>query len=643
MANIASLGVVLGLDSAQFNSGIQKAEGLLDGFKEKLIEFAGIAAFAEMTNKALEFSDSIVKTAKANDVTTASVLQLSEALAKNGGQADETSRIYAGFTQKLEAGVQGNLKVQNSFAKVGVSLNDLKTLSEQDLFEKTVSGLAKMSDSAERNGLAMQLLGRGIKGVDLVGLNKTLEDSKGEFDKYAASIEMAHQLSLKLEESSKKLTLTFTAAVIPSLKLVYDDLTQSSTAMDTFGKVLENIAAGAAITFAAIKVDVLELWDVVKGTVLVLRDAANPAMWGQLENDTKNAINNMQLDWSKYQEFVAKASMPPQVEKTRNQGDTNRQVVDGLAKQKGAVEAISVAYENQQALILKQLTDKEADVYVTKNQKELNDAINKVLTERDKILDQINQKEKAAKGTTGGAQIIADLEKQRQIVEQATGDWILLTETQVTKSQEAQQTFGNGWDKAYQQYIENGQNAAQQGQQSFLAVTNALDQALTNFVQKGKINFKSLADNIIQQLLMIQMKAAATSIFGGAANGGMGILSSLGAMIGGSSGSVDSISTAQWTSGQFAGGGAMTPGNPYIVGENGPELVVPQTGGTVVPNNKLADVMGGGQGGGITYNGPYIASMSAIDTQSATQFLSANQNAVWGAYQNAQRSLPQTR
>jgi len=35
--------------------------------------------------------------------------------------------------------------------------------------------------------------------------------------------------------------------------------------------------------------------------------------------------------------------------------------------------------------------------------------------------------------------------------------------------------------------------------------------------------------------------------------------------------------------------------------------------------------------------------MSAIDTQSATQFLARNQTAVWAANQSAQRSLPQSR
>ena len=152
MANIASLGVKLGLDTATFQQGIADAKKYVGELKDALVEVAGVAAFAELTRKALEYSDSIVKTAKANDVAVASVLSLSDALMKNGGNAEETSRIYSGFTQKIESAALGSGKVQEAFARLGVSLKDLKTLSEEDLFNKTVQGLAKMQDSAERNG-----------------------------------------------------------------------------------------------------------------------------------------------------------------------------------------------------------------------------------------------------------------------------------------------------------------------------------------------------------------------------------------------------------------------------------------------------------------------------------------------------------
>ena len=61
---------------------------------------------------------------------------------------------------------------------------------------------------------------------------------------------------------------------------------------------------------------------------------------------------------------------------------------------------------------------------------------------------------------------------------------------------------------------------------------------------------------------------------------------------------------------------------PTIVGENGPELFIPSRSGSVIPNNTMAGALNGGQQ--VTYNGPYIAQMNAMDTQSATQFLAKN-------------------
>lgn len=46
-----------------------------------------------------------------------------------------------------------------------------------------------------------------------------------------------------------------------------------------------------------------------------------------------------------------------------------------------------------------------------------------------------------------------------------------------------------------------------------------------------------------------------------------------------------------------ASGGPVMGGRPYIVGERGPELIVPRGSGTVIPNNELGTL-----GGGITYN-----------------------------------------
>lgn len=50
-------------------------------------------------------------------------------------------------------------------------------------------------------------------------------------------------------------------------------------------------------------------------------------------------------------------------------------------------------------------------------------------------------------------------------------------------------------------------------------------------------------------------------------------------------------------SGYMASGGSVHAGKSYVVGEKGPELLVPGVSGTVIPNSEL-----GGGGGGQVFN-----------------------------------------
>lgn len=67
--------------------------------------------------------------------------------------------------------------------------------------------------------------------------------------------------------------------------------------------------------------------------------------------------------------------------------------------------------------------------------------------------------------------------------------------------------------------------------------------------------------------------------------------------------------------GFLANGGYAMGGTPYVVGENGPELFVPSTSGSVVPNDKF---MGGG--GSTVY--------MSINTPNADSFRRANNQVI---------------
>ena len=158
MANmIARLGVLLGLDTAEFNKGIEQAGKKLEQFSQTAERYGKIAATALAASgvAALKYADDIADVAKANDVAIDSVLKLQNALANNGGEAENAGKLLASFTKFVDEAAKGSFEAQKSFAKAGVTLKDLGSLSTQDLFQKTVAGIAAIEDPLTRNARAM--------------------------------------------------------------------------------------------------------------------------------------------------------------------------------------------------------------------------------------------------------------------------------------------------------------------------------------------------------------------------------------------------------------------------------------------------------------------------------------------------------
>lgn len=199
--------------------------------------------------------------------------------------------------------------------------------------------------------------------------------------------------------------------------------------------------------------------------------------------------------------------------------------------------------------------------------------------------------------------------------------------------QDFQRTFTYGWTKAFNEYADNAQNAALRAQDVFKSMTDTLNSAISEFVDKGTIAWDKLIDNMIKGMLKAELQRQASQLFS------MGF-SFLKAAVGGGPVSGVSLYDANPYIPGHATGGVASANTLSIVGERGPELFMPKTSGAVIPNNQLSSL---GSGQTINYNGPYIASMSAIDTQSGVQFLSKNRQAVWATYQSANRSIPMSR
>jgi len=168
------------------------------------------------------------------------------------------------------------------------------------------------------------------------------------------------------------------------------------------------------------------------------------------------------------------------------------------------------------------------------------------------------------------------------------------------------------------------------------AVWSNIGLAIDELVEKGATSFSKMTESILKDLLKIQLRKQALGLWD-MLTGGKGIMG----MFGSSSQAPAPVVDIPWKPvAAFADGGDPPVGKMSMVGENGPELFVPKTAGTIVPNHMLGESQAGPT---INYNGPYIASMSAIDTQSGLQFLAKNKQSVWAAYQSANRSVPMSR
>jgi phage-related minor tail protein len=166
------------------------------------------------------------------------------------------------------------------------------------------------------------------------------------------------------------------------------------------------------------------------------------------------------------------------------------------------------------------------------------------------------------------------------------------------------------------------------------SVFNNMGNAIDNFVRTGKLSFRDLTVSIIQDLLSIAMKAQMMSMFRG-----FELFKNPYTRVGGVVGPDNIDVGGGFNPAGRAVGGPVSGNTPYIVGEQGPELFVPSGSGTIIPNGQLGSSMTSSSPT-VIYNGPYIANMSAIDTQSATQFLAKNKQTIWAVNQSAQRSLP---
>lgn len=637
--NVGRLGVVLALNTAEFVQGLGSATLAISKFVDKAKPtLMGVGAvMTALTAKAVAFADEMTDLATANDMALGTILELSTALQVSGGKAENAGKMISAFSQKVDEASQGGANAQDAFARLGISLSDIAKLSNEDLMRKVLDQLNKIPDAITRNALATQFFSRAIKGVDIKNLNKELDELKGKYADQEAGLIALGDTADNVQKIYKQFITVVAKAVGEDLKTTVDYMERLSKATNVVGDVFRTV-------FETIAVLASDVYFVVERIFAFFQQRfaigffASADQVKQMMDRYKKESAELRKELDEYQKKILNNNAKDKQD-AKKEETTGRDVVSANATAIKQAQAISEEYKLQAFLQYEQLKRKGDYLVLTSQEKELVEALSKIEDDRQKKLFDIDKKIEEAKTKKNQGDVIAQLEKEKQAINDITNAVLQLTEAEIKQQQALQQTFEYGWYSAFKKYTENAGNSAKLASDAFNSFTSNMESALDRFVETGKLSFKDFAKSVIQDLIKIQLKAQAMSMFkglGGLFSAGMGnvMQANTGVM-------VDDGGVSLMVGGTFADGGSPPVGVPSIVGERGAELFIPKQAGTIVPNNQLSSVLGTGTT--INYNAPVVENLSAIDTQSGMQFLMKNKESIWSANQSASRSLPASR
>lgn len=207
--NVFDLEAVLTLDSSAYDAGLSDAEGKASSMGGKIasgfgtvakagavavtaavaVGTAAVGAFAGAARQTAEYGDHIDKMSQKMGMS-AQAFQEWDAVMQHSGTSMEAMK--AGMKTLANAVEKGN----DAFQRIGLTQQEIASMSQEDLFAATIAGLQGVENETERTYLAGQLLGRGATELGAL-LNTSAEDTQAMRDR-------VHELGGALSDEAVK-------------------------------------------------------------------------------------------------------------------------------------------------------------------------------------------------------------------------------------------------------------------------------------------------------------------------------------------------------------------------------------------------------------------------------------------------------
>jgi lambda family phage tail tape measure protein len=697
MATVEEFKVKVNVDGAnklnQLGDGANKAAGAISGLAAGILG-VGFGAFIQ---GALKSADAMVDLSDATGLTVASVKAFGESMRLAGGNSAGAERAIMTLFSSIESAADGGQKAQEAFAKVGVTIKDLETLSEADILQKTIEGLAEIPAGSERAAAATALLGRTFRGVEAERFLETLDPAK--YAEFEASAKKAADTVEKFENIFASLQQGALTALDPILEII-KELNFTAKDAEVLFKILGVAMAGvfAVKTIALIgdMVGIMKtLTGVIRGTVVAqtaLTALAGPKGWAVIAAaagvatasyialdkaigdanktaaESPTAPKKLQATASATGDVKRAVKANPEVEAAaKAAAESEKRILQSQAEYRKLTETSATdAIQNIRAASIAEIEKMETEVLSNKllktEQKEREIAQRRLeiekkaqvdiaklrsdaevaLTEQLRTIQTANKDrqeqfelERKILGMSGAA---AEVERQRFEIEKQRKQ-ALLEIDKIKNADPAKVKAAR--DAANAEYNEQLKTAEQQieFQRQFetgwsKAFQSYMDNA-TNAATQAQAMFQAMTNGMNSALdaFVDTGKFSFSDLTNSIIKDIIKIQLRAAAARLFSAGS----NFLGFSIPGRAVGGPVMANTPYMIGERGPELFIPAQAGNIMANDKLNKLGGGAAPMNITYN------IQAVDAMSFKQMVARDPSFLYAVTEQGRKTIPTTR
>ena len=510
---------------------------------------AGAAGVGLLVRSSLNATDQLAKTAAKIGTTTEALSALQYAGKLTGVETQTMNMALQRFTRRTAEAAMGTGEAKGAIRELGINARELVQMPLDERMLVLADAFQGVTNESDRLRLAFKLfdsegaalvntLGQGREGLsEMLGEARALGVvmSSGA----AKGVEDANDALFRMQSLFGGVVKQVVAAMAPAIAALADLMTQK--VLSSFDDTEEGVQGFAK----ALAVDMIDgIIKAVKG-------------FQSLINGLIATANELLIVKSRLTGLFT-----PDDQKSAEQLAVR--ITDISDKIKFQQNLLENGNNRQKRNAKKRLEDLNAE----------KTALRQLLMEALKA-----GKVDLIQGSNFGAGLVNILEGVKEQIGSTVESMGELDNATGTTTPSAFEAFSTSLNAARSQIYDFDADAQKAALSFEGAFTDSFMSAVTgakNFGDAMKGLAKTVVDSLLKMFIQYQItKPLFDALTGGGGSGG-GLLGSIGKALG-----------------FRANGGPVTGGQPYVVGERGPELFVPSSGGTVVPNNALG-------GGGVT-------------------------------------------